>query len=96
KGKVVFLGDMFELGEFSEIEHQNLGKLVKEGNFETVVLFGEQMKHALKNLPQAYYFTDKFSIHNWILDKKFEDKVILIKGSRGVKLETLLNFIGVD
>lgn len=96
KGKVVFLGDMFELGEFSEIEHQNLGKLVKEGNFETVVLFGEQMKYALKNLPQAYYFTDKFSIHNWILDKKFEDKAILIKGSRGVKLETLLNFIGVD
>ena len=96
KGKVVFLGDMFELGEFSEEEHQNLGKLVKEGGFETVVLFGEEMKHALKHLPAAYYFTDKFSVHNWTLDKKFVDKAILIKGSRGVKLETLLSFIGVD
>lgn len=93
KGKVVFLGDMFELGEYSQVEHETLGKLVSESNFETVVLFGESMKYALKYLPKAYYFTDKFSVHNWVNDKKFENKAILIKGSRGVKLETILNFI---
>ncbi|AWV99959.1 UDP-N-acetylmuramoyl-tripeptide--D-alanyl-D-alanine ligase [Arcticibacterium luteifluviistationis] len=93
KGKVVFLGDMFELGEFSEAEHENLGKQVSQGNYETVVLYGENMKYALKHLPKAYYFTDKFSVHNWVNDKKFENKAILIKGSRGVKLETILNFI---
>lgn len=93
KGKVVFLGDMFELGEYSRVEHETLGKLVSESNFETVVLFGENMKYALKYLPKAYYFTDKFSVHNWVNDKKFENKAILIKGSRGVKLETILNFI---
>ncbi|WP_341226227.1 UDP-N-acetylmuramoyl-tripeptide--D-alanyl-D-alanine ligase [uncultured Arcticibacterium sp.] len=93
KGKVVFLGDMFELGEYSEAEHEALGKLVAEGNFETVVLYGENMKYALKHLPKAYYFTDKFSVHNWVHDKKFENKAVLIKGSRGVKLETILNFI---
>jgi UDP-N-acetylmuramoyl-tripeptide--D-alanyl-D-alanine ligase len=92
-GKVVILGAMFELGEQAEKEHEELGKLVSEKNIETVVLYGEEMKHALKYLPQAYYFTDKFSVHNWIKDKKFENKVILIKGSRGVSLETLVPFI---
>ncbi len=93
KSKVVILGDMFELGDDSEKEHSALGKLVASGDFETVVLYGENMKHALIHLPQAYYFTDKFSIHNWVNDKKFENKAFLIKGSRGVGLETVVQFI---
>jgi UDP-N-acetylmuramoyl-tripeptide--D-alanyl-D-alanine ligase len=94
KGKVVILGDMFELGEDSEKEHAKLGELVASGHFETVVLYGENMKHALVHLPQAYYFTDKFSVHNWVKDIAFENKAILIKGSRGVSLETIVQFIG--
>ncbi len=93
KKKIVFLGDMFELGEDSQKEHEALGRLVSESAFETVVLFGDNMSYALKFLPKAYYFTDKFSLHNWINDKKFQDSFILIKGSRGVALETILNFI---
>lgn len=93
KQKVVILGDMFELGEASETEHAQLGKLVKEGNFATVVLYGEHMKHALPHLPQAYYFTDKFSLHNWLQDKAFQHSCILIKGSRGVGLESTLTFL---
>ncbi|MCR9065237.1 MAG: UDP-N-acetylmuramoyl-tripeptide--D-alanyl-D-alanine ligase [Cytophagales bacterium] len=93
KSKVVILGDMFELGDDSEKEHSALGKLVASGDFETVVLYGENMKHALIHLPQAYYFTDKFSIHNWVNDKNFENKAFLIKGSRGVGLETVVQFI---
>ncbi|KPM48206.1 UDP-N-acetylmuramoyl-tripeptide--D-alanyl-D-alanine ligase [Jiulongibacter sediminis] len=94
KGKVVILGDMFELGEDSEKEHESLGQLIAEGNFETVVLYGENMKAALKHLPMAFYFTDKFSIHNWVKDKAFDNKAFLIKGSRGVSLETIVQFIG--
>ena len=94
KGKVVILGDMFELGEESHNEHEKLGALIAQGNFETVVLFGENMQAALKYLPKAFYFTDKFSLHNWLLDKQFSNKAILIKGSRGTGLETTLKFIG--
>jgi UDP-N-acetylmuramoyl-tripeptide--D-alanyl-D-alanine ligase len=92
-GKVAILGDMFELGEHSQAEHEALSQLLKDKNFDMVVLYGEEMKHALKHLPEAYYFTDKFSIHNWLNDKKLEHKAILIKGSRGVGLETLIQFI---
>ncbi len=90
KQKVVILGDMFELGEFSEAEHSALGKLVSEQDFEIVVLYGENMKHALAHLPKAYYFTDKFSLHNWLIEKAFANTYFLVKGSRGVGLESVL------
>jgi UDP-N-acetylmuramoyl-tripeptide--D-alanyl-D-alanine ligase len=90
KKKIVVLGDMFELGEYAEEEHAELGKLVKEQNFAAVVLYGENMRHALKQNPKAYYFTDKFSIHNWLIDSKFTNHYFLIKGSRSVGLESVL------
>ncbi|MGR3811548.1 UDP-N-acetylmuramoyl-tripeptide--D-alanyl-D-alanine ligase [Jiulongibacter sp. NS-SX5] len=94
KSKVVILGDMFELGEATEEEHEKLGALLATGRFSTVVLFGEHMKSALQHLPLAFYFTDKFSLHNWLWDKAFSNTAFLIKGSRGVGLETTLKFIG--
>ncbi|MBK9935874.1 MAG: UDP-N-acetylmuramoyl-tripeptide--D-alanyl-D-alanine ligase [Cytophagaceae bacterium] len=90
KQKVVILGDMFELGEYSQAEHSALGKLVSEQDFEIVVLYGENMKHALAHLPKAYYFTDKFSLHNWLIEKAFANTYFLVKGSRGVGLESVL------
>lgn len=88
--KVVILGDMYELGQYAEAEHAALGVLLKELNFNEVVLFGEQMQAALAYLPKAYYFTDKFSMHNWILDRAFEHTYFLIKGSRSTGLESVL------
>jgi len=91
--KVVMLGQMNEMGTYSQQEHENLGKLLASKNIQTVVLYGEEMKYALSYLPKAYYFTDKFSLHNWIQDTKLENSLILIKGSRGAKMETVLDFL---
>ncbi|MDZ7899638.1 MAG: hypothetical protein U5N85_16655 [Arcicella sp.] len=54
--------------------------------------FGELMSSALGALPNAFYFTDKFSLHNWLIDKALQNSFVLIKGSRGVSLETTLRF----
>ncbi|QKZ12308.1 UDP-N-acetylmuramoyl-tripeptide--D-alanyl-D-alanine ligase [Spirosoma sp. KUDC1026] len=93
KRKVVILGDMYELGPESEAEHEALGKLIAESKFDLVVLAGKDMKHALGALPKAYYFPDKFSLHNWVMDNPMTDTHILIKGSRGMSLETVVQFI---
>lgn len=93
QNKVVILGDMFELGEMSDMEHQKIGDLLAQLQFDVVVLFGAAMQNALKDNPKAFYFTDKFSLHNWLQDQKFENTHLLIKGSRGVALETVLQFI---
>lgn len=93
KKKVVILGDMFELGEEGPAEHRLIGELVAKGNFDLVVLFGELMTNALEFLPNAFYFSDKFSLHNWLIDKQLTESYILIKGSRGVSLETVVQFL---
>ncbi|TAE30455.1 MAG: UDP-N-acetylmuramoyl-tripeptide--D-alanyl-D-alanine ligase [Cytophagales bacterium] len=91
--KLVILGDMYELGDDSPAEHEALGELVAQGNFDVVILSGKDMKYALEHLPRAYYFPDKFSLHNWIIDHPMQNTHILIKGSRGMKLETVVPFI---
>ncbi|MBO0934503.1 UDP-N-acetylmuramoyl-tripeptide--D-alanyl-D-alanine ligase [Fibrella aquatilis] len=91
--KAVILGDMYELGDESEAEHAALGELVAAQHFDLVILAGHDMKYALSALPKAYYFPDKFSLHNWIADNPMHDTHILIKGSRGMKLETVVPFI---
>ncbi len=91
--KMVILGDMYELGSESEPEHAALGKLVADARFDVVLLAGQDMKWALGALPNAYYFPDKFSLHNWLMDHPQTDTYILVKGSRGMKLETVVPFL---
>jgi UDP-N-acetylmuramoyl-tripeptide--D-alanyl-D-alanine ligase len=91
--KMVILGDMLELGNDSESEHEALGELIAAGNFDTVLLFGNQILPALKKLPRAFYFTDKFSLHNWIIDHPQRNTHVLVKGSRGMGLESVVAFL---
>ncbi|XWW47442.1 UDP-N-acetylmuramoyl-tripeptide--D-alanyl-D-alanine ligase [Fibrella sp. USSR17] len=91
--KVVLLGDMYELGDESPAEHAALGTLVAKQKFDLVILAGKDMKYALPALPKAYYFPDKFSLHNWIADNPMTNTRILIKGSRGMGLESVVQFI---
>ncbi|GAB3690773.1 UDP-N-acetylmuramoyl-tripeptide--D-alanyl-D-alanine ligase [Spirosoma flavus] len=93
KRKAVILGDMYELGPESQAEHAALGKLIAEGKFDLVILAGKDMKYALASLPKAYYFPDKFSLHNWLMDNPMTDTHVLVKGSRGMSLESVVPFI---
>ncbi len=91
--KIVILGDMFELGDLSAKEHAALGKLIAGYQFSKVLLVGEHMQNALLNLPKAYYFPDKFGLHNWLQDNPIKDSFLLVKGSRGIQLESVLPFL---
>ena len=91
--KVVILGDMYELGVESEAEHAALGNLIAKSNFDLVLLAGKDMHYALSALPGAYYFPDKFSLHNWLMDNPMTDTHVLVKGSRGMSLESVVPFI---
>ncbi len=93
KRKAVILGDMYELGNESEAEHAALGKLIAEAKFDLVILAGKDIHYALSYLPKAYYFPDKFSLHNWVMDNPMTDTHVLVKGSRGMSLESVVPFI---
>lgn len=91
--KMVILGDMYELGSESEAEHAALGRLIADCHFDVVILAGQDMKYALSALPKAYYIPDKFSLHNWLMDHPMTDTHILVKGSRGMSLESVVPFL---
>ena len=93
KHKMVILGDMFELGREEIGEHRKIGSLVHPLRIDKVCLTGKLMRHALETAPGALYFPDPFSLRNWLQDSRLEDYLILIKGSRGMKLEGLVDFI---
>ncbi len=91
--KLLILGEMYELGEFEEAEHRAMGELIAQLGIPNLVFFGEATRHALAANPKAYYFTDKFSLHNWLEDRKFRNMSVLVKGSRANALETVLKHL---
>jgi UDP-N-acetylmuramoyl-tripeptide--D-alanyl-D-alanine ligase len=91
--KVVIIGDMFELGSESDIEHQNIIKFLEKENHLICYFIGN---HFYKNKIQKENFTffnDFETFKNNLEKKQFKDNTILIKGSRGIALERTLEYI---
>lgn len=93
KHKMMIIGDMFELGVHAETEHARLGEIISEYQIDKICFTGQLISSALAKCPKALYFPDPFSFRVWLQDSKIEDYLILIKGSRGMKLEGLVDFI---
>jgi UDP-N-acetylmuramoyl-tripeptide--D-alanyl-D-alanine ligase len=107
KRKIAVLGDMYELGGYSERAHKEVGAIVADLKYEHVFFYGDDMKHAAKSA--GYSGLDKKKIH-WSndLDTLFEALYaeledgdwILLKGSRLNKLEViaekLIDKIGIN
>lgn len=91
--KIVFLGDMFELGKESLIEHKNIIDLLINQNDIVCYFIGKDF-YQNKIVKNNFYFFDTFeSFSNSVKEAVFRDNMILIKGSRGMALERTLDFI---
>ncbi|MGB5819209.1 MAG: UDP-N-acetylmuramoyl-tripeptide--D-alanyl-D-alanine ligase [Saonia sp.] len=90
KRKIVFLGDMFELGSTASMEHQHIADLVLEMNFDDAYLIGENFNGTNSPLKKFESF-DTLAIH--LKEKEFQNSSLLIKGSRGMALERILDLL---
>ncbi len=94
--KYVVAGDMFELGSTSEREHKLLGKAMAKYKFNGYYLTGKAMKQTFASLVNsntklhASYDSSKEDIVNALRADLKKGDVILIKGSRGMKMEEIL------
>ncbi|NMF00645.1 UDP-N-acetylmuramoyl-tripeptide--D-alanyl-D-alanine ligase [Aneurinibacillus aneurinilyticus] len=91
--KVLVLGDMFELGKQSAAYHRQVGEELKtmEGIFE-VIAIGNDAKHLAESYgTKAKYFADKEEASIYLETFKSPDIALLLKASRGMALETLLD-----
>jgi len=91
--KVIILGDMFELGADSAEEHQKLADLAASFNFDQVILCGQEMQVAAEKHPEFIFFADKAALQNWLRENPPQNTQLLIKGSRGMGLESLLEVL---
>lgn len=91
KNKVVFLGDMFELGKDSKEEHEKIAKLAVSCNFSKVFLIGKAF--STTSVKNAYVSESFESFKNSTNYSNINNATILIKGSRGMALERLLDLL---
>lgn len=87
KHKYIFLGGMKEMGKESETEHAALINLLKQFTWEKVVLVGEEFTSFP---PNFLHFGNADEAREWFNQQNFEGAQILIKGSRGIRMEKLL------
>jgi len=90
--KYLFLGDMFELGGVAEKEHQTIVNYV-EGNFTSnIYLIGENFNKT-KTETSTHKFLTFEDLKSKLKQQNFDNSSILIKGSRGMALERILELI---
>ena len=88
--KMLILGDMRELGADSLAEHQRIVDFLKEAAFEKVILIGSQFESVQSDFityPDVQGLIDEFSI------RKPQGYTILIKGSNGIKLNSIVSYL---
>lgn len=85
--KVLMLGGMAELGDESLREHQMIIDLIKQYQWKDVVLVGGdflKLDHSFKQ------FTDSTQAKEWLAQQQHQNVYYLIKGSRSVQMEKVL------
>lgn len=101
--KVLVLGDMLELGADSVKEHCNIIDFLAKVNAQQVFLVGEEFSKAagemvkercdlLESLHIAL-FPDSLSLHKYFTEEPLYGKTVLIKGSRGIRLERIFDVL---
>lgn len=91
--KIIFLGDMFELGKAAETEHENIVCFADGLSVENIVLIGENFHKTTYPSPKTLKFKSFENFKDNFDFSKLKEATILIKGSRGMAMERLLEFI---
>jgi UDP-N-acetylmuramoyl-tripeptide--D-alanyl-D-alanine ligase len=97
KRKILFLGDMLELGDSSIKLHQGLKDVIVKARIDEVYTIGSYMSYLNKAIEKknllAIHFTRRDALKSYIINLNFNDSVILVKGSRGMKMEEFVSEI---
>ena len=90
KRKIAVLGDMFELGEYTEELHRNVGKEVVKNGIDILICSGENSKYIIeeakksKNL-KIYFMNNNEQIVEKLTQELKNGDVVLVKASNGMK-----------
>ncbi len=93
--KLLVLGDMLELGMTSGEEHGTIGLLMPAMGFEYVFTYGEESEalYAASSVPFGGHYTDKEELVEDLLNHVDNGDAILVKGSRGMRMEEIIQLV---
>ena len=96
--KIAVLGDMLELGDYAKTAHTNVGAMVGENKIDYLFAYGNDAKYYVEGAKQsgvknAFLFDDKEKLSDMLLKTASLGDAVLFKGSRGMKLEDVINTV---
>ena len=91
--KLLIIGEMRELGAISEESHKNIVELMKKNHFPQVFLVGPSFETIANNYTFTRYFPDTDTLIEYLKVHEIRHAFILIKGSRGNKLERITEYL---
>jgi UDP-N-acetylmuramoyl-tripeptide--D-alanyl-D-alanine ligase len=85
--KILLLGSMMELGNDSKKEHADIVSLIDQNKWHVVALVGKNFKEIKSSYTN---FENSLQARDWLRNEKVENAQILIKGSRSMQMEKVL------
>ena len=90
--KVLILGDMFEMGPTANQEHDELLQWCSQFNFNQIYTLGQHFASISQNSGISTP-SNMETLGAIIKNEKYQETAFLIKGSRGMKMERVLDFL---
>ena len=92
KKTVLLLGDMLELGRYKNKLHKEVGEYAKSKGISKLIAFGNLTRHSIDGFGKnGIFFNDEIKLKNYLMKNITSKNVILIKGSRGMKMERFID-----
>ena len=92
--KVALLGDMLELGADSAAEHKRISEIALGLGLEMVCFVGKEFAAVPDSMTGSCRLFDTSSdLVQWLTDNPLSDAVVLIKGSRGIRMEKVIDIL---
>ena len=91
--KIVVLGDMLELGKASEEQHIALGYKCSSSNLDAIFTLGENaffIKKSITGIQKNHHFEVRQDLIDSLKLELKDNDTILFKGSRGMKMEKII------
>jgi UDP-N-acetylmuramoyl-tripeptide--D-alanyl-D-alanine ligase len=90
--KTAILGDMFELGPESLGQHELIAKQASESGLDQIIFIGKDF-YTFKDDVNGTFFETPAEAASYLQENPVQDHLVLLKGSRGMKLESLLQYL---
>jgi len=89
--RIMILGDMLELGRWTDGEHRAIALLATSQADAEVLFVGENFSRAAAVLRQCRAFASREELEKYLQDNPISDSLVLVKGSHGIGLDKIID-----